>query len=296
MDNEILINNTIKQHNDKLIVYGDNQIVLIEDLNNDASNLPMRIDMVIGILCLKGNATCNINGNTIIINAGDMLVQHPNAIFSNSRHSDDIEFRGICLSRDYVKQLATMPRNIWDIILHIEESPIVHLQEAEMHIFLQYYNLLKAKLLSKPGINHKEIINSLTQAVICEIQDVFVPHMETDQLKYTSSNMLFSRFLELLSSSAPREREVSYYANHLFVSPKYLSAVCKEISGKTASEIISSYTVKEITRLLKMNTMSIKEIAYRLNFSSISFFGKYVRKHLGMSPKHYREYLIRNDN
>ena len=45
-----------------------------------------------------------------------------------------------------------------------------------------------------------------------------------------------------------------------------------------------------------MNTMSIKEIAYCLNFSSISFFGKYVRKHLGMSPKHYREYLIRNDN
>ena len=175
-----MINNTIKQHNDKLIVYGDNQIVLIEDLNNDAANLPMRIDMVIVILCLKGNATCNINGNTITINAGDMLVQHPNAIFSNSRHSDDIEFRGICLSRDYVKQLATMPRNIWDIILHIEESPIVHLQEAEIHIFLQYYNLLKTKLLSKPGINHKEIINSLTQAVICEIQDVFVPHMETD--------------------------------------------------------------------------------------------------------------------
>ena len=106
--------------------------------------------------------------------------------------------------------------------------------------------------------------------------------------------MLFSKFLELLSANAPQEREVSFYAERLFVTPKYLSAVCKEVSGNTASAIISAYVMKEIERLLKFNKMSIKEIANELNFSSISFFGKYVRKRLGMSPKHYRELLARN--
>ena len=124
-------------------------------------------------------------------------------------------------------------------------------------------------LLSKPSTNRDAIIDSLAQAIIYEIQDAFATVAKIEPVKYTSSNMLFSRFLELLSESAPKEREVTYYADRLFVSPKYLSAVCKEVCGNTASAIIGAYVTKEVERLLKANTMSIKEIANELNFSSI---------------------------
>jgi len=294
MNDEIIIINPTGLKADGRIVYGDNHIILFEDLNDKSKNLPVRIDMVVGMLCLKGNVTCYVNGNKLRVEAGDMFVSHPNTLISESERSDNVEVRGICLSREYVKHLSMMPRNIWDIILHIEKSPIMHLQEDEISTYLQYYNLLRAKLLGRQGDNYDLIIDSLTQAIIYEIQDVFSAIVKIEPVKYTSSNMLFSRFLELLSESAPREREVSFYAERLYVSPKYLSAVCKEVSGNTASAIIGAYVMKEVEHLLKTNKMSIKEIANELNFSSISFFGKYVRKRLGMSPKHYRELLARN--
>ena len=100
--------------------------------------------------------------------------------------------------------------------------------------------------------------------------------------------MLFSRFLELLSESAPKEREVIYYADRLFVSPKYLSAVCKEVCGNTASAIIGAYVTKEVERLLKANTMSIKEIAYRLNFDSPDYFSSKFKNKIGCKPSEYR--------
>lgn len=294
MDGKIIIDNPTMLKQDGVIVYGDNRIALIEKLNYEPDNLPVRIDMVVGLVCLNGNATFYVNGNKLHIEAGDLFVCHPNAILSDNEHSDDIDVRCFCMTREYVKHLAMMPRNIWEIILHIEKSPIMHLQQIEINTFTQYYNLLRTKLLSKPSTNRDAIIDSLAQAIIYEIQDAFATVVKIEPVKYTSSNMLFSRFLELLSESAPKEREVTYYADRLFVSPKYLSAVCKEVCGNTASAIIGAYVTKEVERLLKANTMSIKEIANELNFSSISFFGKYVRKRLGMSPKHYRELLARN--
>ncbi len=82
---------------------------------------------------------------------------------------------------------------------------------------------------------------------------------------------------------------IGFYANQLYVTPKYLSAVCKEVSGQTASELITQYMVKDILYLLRNSQKSIKEIANELNFPNLSFFGKYVKQHLGMSPKQYRE-------
>ena len=93
-----------------------------------------------------------------------------------------------------------------------------------------------------------------------------------------------------MSSSYPKERMIGFYANQLYVTPKYLSAVCKEVSGQTASELITQYMVKDILYLLyKFLRRKIKEIANELNFPNLSFFGKYVKQHLGMSPKQYRE-------
>lgn len=101
--------------------------------------------------------------------------------------------------------------------------------------------------------------------------------------------------MELLISSYPKERSVSYYANRLFVTSKYLSAVCKENSGETASDLITCYVMKDIVCLLKSPDKSIKEIANELNFATLSFFGKYVKRNLGLSPKEYREKLSQQE-
>ena len=78
--------------------------------------------------------------------------------------------------------------------------------------------------------------------------------------------------------------------HRLYVSPKYLSAICKAESGKTANQWITEYTLEDIRYQLLFTNHSIKEITHQLGFPNTSFFGKYVRQHFGTSPKALRDH------
>ena len=100
---------------------------------------------------------------------------------------------------------------------------------------------------------------------------------------------IFERFYESLVESYQSERSVKYYADQLCLTPKHLSGVVKEVSGKTVGEWIDELVVLEAKALLNSSSMNIQEIADRLNFANQSFFGKYFKHYTGMSPKEYRK-------
>ncbi len=94
--------------------------------------------------------------------------------------------------------------------------------------------------------------------------------------------------MKLLEAHHKSQRNVSFYARQLNITPKYLSAAVKEVSGKTAARWIDESVILEAKTLLKYSGMSIQEIAYHLNFSTQSFFGKYFKQHTGTSPSRYK--------
>ena len=109
----------------------------------------------------------------------------------------------------------------------------------------------------------------------------------------SSSDVLFKSFMQLLSRHAATQREVAWYAQQILITPKHLTMVCKRVSQRTAGEWITDYTLKHIRYYLFHTTMSIKEIAFQMNFSDVSFFCKYVRRHLGSSPQRLRANAVK---
>ena len=93
----------------------------------------------------------------------------------------------------------------------------------------------------------------------------------------------------MVSTEAIQHHDVAYFAGKLCITPKYLSAVCKKQSGKTASDLINQVASNYIRHMLSSSDKSIKEIAADTGFTNLSFFGKYVRRELGMSPRDYRQ-------
>jgi AraC-like DNA-binding protein len=85
-----------------------------------------------------------------------------------------------------------------------------------------------------------------------------------------------------------KRQQVSYYADKLNISPKYLSTVCKKVSGKNPMRWITEYVMQDCYALLKSTDLSIKEISNRLGFPNSSFFGQYFREQAGMTPMEYR--------
>lgn len=92
----------------------------------------------------------------------------------------------------------------------------------------------------------------------------------------------------MLTAESPRRHPVTFYADKLCITPKYLSAICKKQTGCTASDLIDQTSVNYIKQMLRSSDKSIKEIANATGFDNLSFFGKFVKRKLGMSPCDYR--------
>lgn len=272
----------------RLVAYEDDRIALIEHLGS-ISEGTYRTQEYIGLACLGGRATININDRIYNVEAGDYVFCHPNMMLGNSMFSADFQFKGIVLTQQFVKQFETYLTDGWNVLLTMDSQCVVKMTEKEIKVFLGYWELFKEKLADGGPLHHKkEIISCLLMAMIYEMRDTTERFVNAEKVPLTSSGNLYKRFMEMVAQSFPKQREVGYYAAKLCVTPKYLSAVCKATSGQTASEIITKYVVKDIKFLLRKRDLTIKEAAFQLGFDNLSFFGKYVKRALGMSPKAYR--------
>ena len=102
------------------------------------------------------------------------------------------------------------------------------------------------------------------------------------------NNNLVERFIELVQDHYREERLIGFYANKLCITPKYLSKLVKEHTGRSAGEWIENHVILEARALLQSSDKTIQQIAVLLNFPNQSFFGKYFKRATGMSPKQYR--------
>ena len=104
--------------------------------------------------------------------------------------------------------------------------------------------------------------------------------------------IIVRQLTDMLATGISRtEREVSYYAERLHVSPKYLSATVKRVTGHSVSSFIDRHTVPILKKYLDDERLSLTQIADSMNFTSLSYFSRYCTKHLGQSPSEYRRSL-----
>lgn len=277
------------------IAYKDDRVIILSHVNevNLTEHSPVRAEWFIAVLCTAGETSLKINKDLYSLKENDLLICHPQTILENEMDDSKFNVCGFCLSPEYIKRTFVITANNWNAKLFLEKNPVISLNDDECELFLQYFNLIKDRLTAK--YTHKmQVLDLLLQAFMLEFRNAMNKHVIINPPKYNSADNLFSSFIELIVNSYPKERSVNYYAEQLFVTPKYLSAICKETCGETASDIITKYVKKDIELLLRDPQISIKEICNRLDFANLSFFGKYVKRNFGVSPREYRENITEN--
>ena len=155
--------------------------------------------------------------------------------------------------------------------------------------------MLKEKLQASVSRYKKEIVYSIVKTYLLELLENIQVN-ECSRKEFSRKEILFKNFIKLLSGVDVKPRFLTWYSDKLFVSPKHLSTVCKEVSGQTAFAWINEYIINDIKHLLLNSDKSVKEISDYYNFPNCSFFGKYVKGHTGYSPGEYRKFLIDNRN
>ena len=278
-------------------LYSDGQITLIESLLDVERGNVAKLEHFVFILCLRGHAAISIDGWSYNLYPDNVLICHPNIVLGESMSSMDFEFRGVVLSKDYLQRLPLVSTdNMWDVMMFFEKAPVLSLTPDEVKDFCRYYDLIRPRLADTHLRYREELLSALLTALLYELSNIISRFADFRPQPYSAGSNVFRNFLSLLSSSYPKSRSVAYYADKLCLTPKYLSTVCKEVSGETASELINRYVVKDIDFLLKQRGRSVKEICNELEFPNLSFFGRYVKKHLGLSPKQYREKVLGKGN
>ena len=248
---------------------------------------------VIHILCRKGNMGFTFQDTHYNISAGDYVIL-PNAAFASGfSASDDFHGTLMSLSESFVTSIAI--RSNYGIIGHLSllRNPVMKLSGRDFSICETALQYLRVRMEDEKHLFREELLGSLLTAHILDLYDIHARSRKEPQVSERITSLL-RNFIELLyNGEYIRNRDLEYYASRLCITPHYLSETCKRISGEPASYWIERFTMQEITRLLRQKELPLTEIAERMNFSSVSYFSRYIRKRLGVCPTEYRNNLLR---
>lgn len=274
----------LKQHT----LLFDGEVALIDSVNRMEDDA-IELEWVTLIMVEAGTATGLINEKVIDLQAHDLLMCAPSYIIrDHGNKSDDFTCRCICISKQMLEKSVTYSIFNWDAMTFLAGHPVVHLTEREYSQFSLFYSLLNSMLENQHTMYYRESMQCILKSFLYNLYEVIGRYVSVEQQDHSMGNNLFKDFLNIISSCYPKSRSVAFYAGKLNVTPKYLSTVCKQHSGLTASMLINKFVMKDVSYLLSYSSKSIKEIMVELDFPSLSFFGKYVKKHFGMGPREFR--------
>ena len=218
----------------------------------------------------------------------------PNATLG-SDFSDSGDFQGIFMSLSDLFITSIAIRSNYGIIGHLSllQNPVMKLSFHDFRVCKQAMLCIRERMEDKGHLFREELLGSLLTAHILDLYDIHARRQEAVRLS-EHITFLLRKFIELLyNGEYIRHRSLDFYASRLCITPHYLSEICKEVSGRPATYWIDRFTLLEITRLLWQKELSLTEIAEKLNFSSVSYFSRYVQKKIGISPSEYRKMTFR---
>jgi len=243
------------------------------------------------IYCHSGEITFTFKGRQLKAVAGEFVFWYAHSAVSDVRFTKN--FTATVLLVDAVFLNSNLPDISWsiDVLLHTRDHPVLHFNEQKnKQKVLSNFQLLFDKLEEVHHTFYEELANTQMHLFTLEMWHVFAA--EFDRNKRTpQSGSIYDRFIHLVEDHCMTEREVKFYADKLYITPKHLSFVCKQNTGISASEWIQRFVSERLIVLLENQNLGIAEIADKMEFSSRSFFTRYVKKLLGMTPSEYRRRL-----
>ncbi len=289
--NEEITFQSLAEREEVRIGYSDNDMVIVDSIQKFAEINAAHIAMNVIMICTNGRIQARMNDMHLSLTKNQVAIVPQNVLVTDIMISPDFNLKALFLNNSILQSLLREKMAIWNDVMYIHHHHVITLNKDYLETFPMFYDMLnRAVERSQENPFGTEIIQSiLTTGILtlCGEMKLMLPNEHRNE-ETKLSNSHFQRFLELLHNSDVKYRPVDYYASELCISPKHLTSICKKISGKTASTWIREQVLEDIRYLLKNTDLSIKQVCNQVGFSNTSFFGKYVKEHLGMTPMEYR--------
>ena len=267
----------------------DDNLDSTEDLELDnhinKQLFPIKLMFPLVMICQQGEINLQMNLEEIKMGKNDVLIIVPGTIGES-----------VSMSKDCRIAIMAIPEEAYPLLMKMEHSlkfrehfgrPLkFNYSDVEMDHIIMIYRMMRS-IINMGSPYCKEILMNYMEAVayftITKLEAI-----SNEDVKKKRGDMLFHQFMDEVRRNYTTERQLSFYADKLCITTKYLSRVVKQHSGRQPSEWIRDYVILESKALLRQNNLSVQQISEILNFPNPSFFGKYFTAVVGCSPRQYQ--------
>lgn len=249
------------------------------------AHFPCRIKAEIVVLCKKGDIDASINLVDYHVSDNSFLVVLPGSIFQVNQIRGDVEIYFAGFSSDFLRSLNPV-KSLLDITYTIKHNPVVPLKEEMVELIEDYFKL-GIRIKEHFSLENRELSRHLYYCLIYAISSLY-SNRKVDTGNLSPAERISQDFGQLVLDHYTKEKNVAFYASKLGITAAYLSTIVKQTTGRTCMEIISNMVIMDAKAQLKSTNLPIYQIADSLNFNNVSFFGKYFKRYVGVSPQEYR--------
>ena len=245
--------------------------------------LPYKIDKVTQIVVTQGSFSCIADLCNYSLQAPALVMLLPGQIIESLQVDSD--FAGFGMSEDFTNSME-LPVSLQER-LFIKSTQFYAVSPEIVEALVSCYKHVSS-VMRQPNHPYKEeIIKHLFSAYYYGL-GYYLHGFQTTATAMSLQQKTCDRFVSLVSTHFKEHRDISFYADRLCVSNKYLSSLLKQETGITALEWIEKYVVMYAKNCLSSTAMTVQQISDELNFSTQSVFGKYFKRVEGVSPMTYR--------
>ncbi|SHE35412.1 AraC family transcriptional regulator [Dysgonomonas macrotermitis] len=237
--------------------------------------------------CSAGKARFKIDLREYSIEKDMLLIIFPNQIFEPISRSEFLHIQYLFFPLDILSGIS-FPFDL-NVAFKIGKQPSIKVPTGIMQELQTYYNMIKNLHQRDTQVYRKEIVRGLLYSAVIQACSIYTDTESDLEIKSPHKERLIKNFLKLLMQNRKQVRNVSFYADQLFVTPKYLSSTLKKVTDRTALDWINEAVIIEAKTKLKTTDLTVMQISEELNFSNPSFFGRYFRQYTGMTPLEYRD-------
>ena len=239
--------------------------------------------------CHKGFCEFNYNNNEYRLEAGECLIIRRGDLVESVKESEDFEVDVVYVTPEFIE--VSTPHSNYGMkgAMALFNDPILHLNPEQQKVCALDFDYIKRRLALTTHNFHRD---AMTNAIQCMIIDFFDFHASLyGNEKITSQYAeLMERFLALLErGDFRRNREIAYFADKACLLPSYFGDLIKRETGITAQRYIQNKVIDLSKQYVLDPSLSVNQVAYRLDFQYPQHFTRMFKKMVGVTPSEYRQ-------
>ncbi|MDN3693102.1 AraC family transcriptional regulator [Chryseobacterium tructae] len=256
-----------------------------DSVRKGLTNYPHTVNGFICAICIKGKAELKINFQKRLLEPYTLMVVLPGSMMEPIEVSEDLHIDTIFFDPDFISR--DLLSNNYLFFHEIKQTPCIKLNDKSFEIFKQHHTSISTHYYRQESRSKAEILQFLLLALLAEIKDEYNTMGEQDQ-KHTRATELTAVFFDLLQHHHKEERTVSFYAQKMHLTSKYLTTIIRKQTGKSILVWINEAVIAQAKSLLKTTNLSVMEITDVLNFAESSLFCRFFKRYTSMTPSAYR--------